>query len=203
MLRVETAADFVALRPALEPVTITSRTHGAIPVPCMTTLLVRAELVVENLYNPNSVPPDKMELLQQSILDNGVAFPVVTVWDDDQQKFVVVDGAHRTMMLGVSWLDCDYIPVVVLPHGVEKRLAATWQFNKARGVHQVDLDADLIRRLVEQGLSDDEIAVRLGVDTDTVFRYKQVTGIAELFRGAEWSSAWEVDDEAETAEAGA
>lgn len=195
MLRIDSAADFLSIRDKLEPARIRSRTHGDIPVPCTTTLLVRAELVVENLYNPNSVPPDRMELLKQSILDNGVAFPVVTVWDDEQQRFVVIDGAHRTMMLGPSWLDCDYIPVVVLPHRMDRRLAATWQFNKARGVHQVDLDAELIRRLVDQGLGDAEIAERLGLDEDTVYRYKQVTGIAELFRNAEWSSAWEIDEE--------
>ena len=165
----------------------------------MNTMLVRVELVLENLYNPNSVPPDKMALLQQSILDNGVCFPVVTIWDDEQQKFVVIDGAHRRMIHGPDWLDCDYIPLVVLSHGMSKRLAATWQFNKARGVHQVDLDAELIRRLGEQGLSDEQVAERLGVDVDTVFRYRQVAGIAEVIGAkAEWSMAWEMrkDDDA-------
>jgi len=77
-------------------------------------------------------------------------------------------------------------------------MAATWQFNKARGVHQVDLDADLIRALLQQGLGEDEVAEKLGIDLDTVLRYKQVTGIAELFKGAQYSMAWEmteVDDE--------
>ena len=195
MIRIDTIDDFLAERARLlEPVTITSRTHGPIAVPCMHTMLVRVALVVENLYNPNSVPPDKMDLLRQSVLDNGVCFPVVTIYDDEQRLFIIVDGAHRRMIHGADWLDCDYIPVVVLPHDVSKRLTATWQFNKARGVHQVDLDAELIRRLVDQGLSDAEIAERIGVDEDTVYRYKQVTGVAELFRNADWSSAWEVDD---------
>lgn len=197
--RIDTIEDFRAARAAMEPVYITSKTHGKILVPCMNTMLVRVGLVLENLYNPNSVPPDKMALLQQSILDNGVCFPVVAIWDDEQQLFVVIDGAHRRMIHGPDWLDCDYIPLVVLSHDMSKRLAATWQFNKARGVHQVDLDAELIRRLGEQGLTDEQVAERLGVDVDTVFRYRQVAGIAEVVGSrAEWSQAWEMreDDDA-------
>lgn len=196
MRRINTIEQFLEARETVEPVYIMSSTHGRILVPCMNTMLVRVGLVLENLYNPNSVPPDKMSLLMQSILDNGVCFPVVTIWDDDQRKFVVIDGAHRRMLHGPDWLDCDYIPLVVLSHDMSKRLAATWQFNKARGVHQVDLDAELIRRLGEQGLSDEDVAERLGVDVDTVFRYRQVAGIAEVIGAkAEWSRAWEMVDE--------
>jgi len=193
MRSIDTIEQFHEARAAMQPVYITSRTHGMVEVPCMNTMLVRVELVLENLYNPNSVSPDKMALLQQSILDNGVCFPVVTIWDDEQQRFVVIDGAHRRMIHGSDWLDCDYIPLVVLSHGMSKRLAATWQFNKARGVHQVDLDADLIRRLAGQDLTDEQIAEKLGIDVDTVFRYRQVAGIAEVIGAkAEWSMAWEM-----------
>lgn len=53
------------------------------------------------------------------------------------------------------------------------------------------------RALIEQGLSEDEVAARLCIDVDTVHRYKQVTGIAELFKNATYSQAWEIvtDDE--------
>jgi ParB-like chromosome segregation protein Spo0J len=193
--RIDTLEDFRAARSALEPVYITSRTHGKILVPCVNTWLVRVELVVANAYNPNSVPPDRLQLLLQSILDNGFCFPVVAIWDDESEKFVIIDGFHRSLVVGTDWLDCDYIPVVLLAHDMSKRLAATWQFNKARGVHQVDLDADLIRRLVEQGLTDEQIGERLGVDLDTVYRYKQVTGVAALFQGATWSTAWEMRED--------
>lgn len=58
-------------------------------------------------------------------------------------------------------------------------MLATVLFNKARGFHQVDLDADVIRALIEQGLTEDEIAEKLQIDLETVLRYKQLTGIAE------------------------
>ena len=196
MNRIDTIEQYHAARARLAgPVFITSKSRGPIAVPCMRTMLVRTELIVNNLYNPNEVSPDKMELLLQSICDNGFCFPVVTIFDDEQGKFVVIDGAHRRTVLGDEWLDCDYIPLVVLPHDMTKRLAATWQFNKARGVHQVDLDAELIRRMLEQGLSDEVVAEKLGVDLDTVHRYKQVTGIAALFANQEYSRAWEMVDD--------
>ena len=196
---IDSIVQFHAFREAMAPVYITSKTHGRILVPCMNTVLVRVELVVENFYNPNTVSPDKLELLARSILDNGFCFPIVVIFDDETRRFVVIDGAHRRLVLGAEWLDCDYLPLVVLSHDMSKRLAATWAFNKARGVHQVDLDAELIRRLGEQDLSDEQIAERLGIDVDTVFRYRQVAGIAEVVGAkAEWSQAWEMREDDDT-----
>jgi len=78
-------------------------------------------------------------------------------------------------------------------------MAATVQFNKARGVHQVDLDADVIRALIEQGMSESDISIHLGIDEETVHRYKQITGVAELFKNTPYSASWEMvetdDDE--------
>lgn len=167
--------------------------HGVeIQIPCMTTLMVARDLVQANTYNPNNIPADKMELLRLSIVDNGFCFPIVTIYDSDLEKFVVIDGFHRYLISGKDWLGLKYIPIVVLDHDISKRMTATWQFNKARGSHQVDLDADLIRALIQQGLSDFEISERLGIDTETVLRYKQLTGIAELFAGVNYSISWSV-----------
>lgn len=195
---IETIADYLALREQLTPVLLEGHHRQRIAIPCANTLVVRRELIQANTYNPNSVSGDKMELLRQSIVDNGFAFPIVTIYDPDLEKFVVIDGFHRYLISGPDWLDMAYVPIVVLEHDISQRMTATWQFNKARGVHQVDLDADLIRALIEQGLPEDQIAEHLGIDLDTVFRYKQVTGIAELFKNQPYSMAWgitEVDDE--------
>jgi ParB-like chromosome segregation protein Spo0J len=86
----------------------------------------------------------------------------------------------------------SHVPLAVLDHDAKQRMIATWQFNKARGSHEVDLDADLIRALIQQGMAEDEIAQHLGIDLDTVHRYKQLTGIAELFQNAQYSMAWEM-----------
>lgn len=66
-------------------------------------------------------------------------------------------------------------------------------------MHQVDLDADVIRGLIGQGVSEEGIAVHLGLDLETIHRYKQLTGIADLFKNAQYSMSWsivEVDDAA-------
>lgn len=195
---IETIDDYLKIKDALTPVAVPGRRKQQIAIPCANTLVVRRDLVQANTYNPNSVSDDRMELLRQSIIDNGFAFPIVTIFDPDLEKFVIIDGFHRYWISGPEWLGMDYVPIVVLDHDISQRMTATWQFNKARGAHQVDLDADLIRALIEQGMPEDEIAAHLGIDLDTVFRYKQVTGIAELFKNQDYSMSWEmmeVDDD--------
>lgn len=192
---IDTREDFLRMWPTLEPVFITSKTRGKVLVPCARTLLVRSELVVANTWNPNSVSPDKLELLIYSVSTYGFCFPVVAIFDEESGLFIIIDGFHRRLISGEEWLDFDYVPVAVLSVSMAERMAATWAFNKARGHHQVDLDAELIRKLIGQGLTDEDIAQRLGVDLDTVHRYKQVAGVAEAFRGVEHSPSWEMREE--------
>ena len=63
-------------------------------------------------------------------------------------------------------------------------MAATVQFNRARGVHQVELMGELVRELYEKGLEDEKIALSLGMEEEEVFRLKQITGIAEIFKNS-------------------
>lgn len=162
-------------------------------IPCLETKLVDINKVVSNDYNPNSVANDKMKLLKQSILDNGFCFPIVTIYDDSIDTYVIIDGFHRYST--AKDLGMKEIPIVVLEHDITKRMAATIQFNKARGVHAVDLDAELIRKLIEQGQTELEISKHLGIDLETVYRYKQTTGIIELFKNVNYSKSWEWESE--------
>ena len=166
-----------------------------IKMPCSSVEMVPRDMVVANNYNPNHVSPDKMELLKQSIIDNGFCYAIVTIWDNDLGKYVVIDGGHRRIICEPEWLDIDPIPIIRLDHDIAKRMTATHQFNKARGVHQVDLDAEIIRALSEQGLDVDEISKHLGIDEETIYRYKQLTGIAELFKNADYSTSWRIEDD--------
>jgi ParB-like chromosome segregation protein Spo0J len=167
----------------------------AVKFPCLQTRMAPRNQIVANNWNPNTVSPDKMELLKQSIIDNGWCFPIVVIHDAEADVFVIVDGFHRWTIAQPEWLDLPEVPIVVLSHTIVQRMIATVQFNKARGVHQVDLDAELIRGLIEQGMSDEQISTHLGIDMDTVHRYKQVTGIAELFKDAEYSTSWQMVDD--------
>ena len=162
-------------------------------LPVFAPILVPIELVVANNYNPNHVDKQNMELLKTSILDNGFVFAIVTVWDEDLEKFVIVDGFHRYTILD-TWLGCEEVPIIVLEHDAKKRMSATVQFNRARGVHQVELMGDLVKALFDQGADDEEIAKHLGMELEEVFRLKQVTGIAYLFRNQRYSKAWEMQE---------
>lgn len=165
--------------------------HGAVNLPCLDVRMVPMDMVQANNYNPNNVPKNNMILLQESIMTNGFCFPVVVIHDEDLGKYVIVDGFHRYTVLK-DYLGCTELPVVVLQHDPAQRMAATVQFNRARGVHQVELMGDLVRALTEQGLDDDEIGRRLGMELEEVFRLKQITGIAELFKNQVYSRAWEM-----------
>ena len=187
---IDTPDEFAAARQQMQVQHTKSKRHGRVPVPCANTLMVARGLIRANNYNPNSVSKDKMRLLRQSIRDNGFCFPIVCIYDDAEGRFVIVDGFHRFTMASEAWLDLDYVPVVVLEHDITKRMYATVQFNKARGSHQVDLDAELIRSLIEQGNSEEEICTHLGIDLETVHRYKSLTGIAALFSNTPYSPSW-------------
>ena len=187
--------DYFKIRDEIKPIYITSKKYGKIEVPCVNTILVNINIVIANTYNPNFVSEDKLNLLMISIKENGFCFPIVTIYDDEIEKFIIIDGFHRKLISSIEWLDFDYIPIVILKHDITKRMIATEQFNKARGIHRVEMDAELIRKLIEQGLSDEEIAINLGIDTETVYRYKQLTGIAEIFKNIDYSLSWEIKDE--------
>jgi len=157
----------------------------------MNVRLVPVQQVQANNYNPNMVSRHNMLLLQESILANGFCFPIVTIYDPDLERYIIIDGFHRYSILK-DYLGCEQIPVVVLEHNIAQRMEATVQFNRARGVHQVELMGDLVAALAKQGVSDDEIAVKLGMELEEVLRLKQVTGIAELFKNQQYSSSWEM-----------
>lgn len=160
-----------------------------IDLPCMNVILVPIDQVMANNYNPNNVPRNNMILLERSILDNGFCFPIVTIYDEEIDKYIIVDGFHRYTILK-DWLQAKEIPIVVLKHDIKKRMAATVQFNRARGVHQVELMSDLVQTFVEQGATDEEIAQHLGMELEEVYRLKQITGIAELFKNQPYSKSW-------------
>ena len=62
------------------------------PVDCV--LWVRAEQLHANDYNPNSVAPPEMRLLQLSIMSDGYTQPIVA-WPDQSDSYEVIDGFHR------------------------------------------------------------------------------------------------------------
>lgn len=166
---------------------------GDIKLPCLNVILVDIRKVKANNYNPNNVAKNNMLLLEQSIIDNGFCFPIVTIYDEIEDEYVIIDGFHRYIILR-DYLKVKKAPIVVLDHDITKRMAATVQFNRARGVHQVELMGDLVKALVEQGMEEEEISKHLGMELEEVHRLKQITGIAELFKNQTYSKSWKMEE---------
>lgn len=165
------------------------------PVDCVQW--VRADTISANDYNPNSVAPPEMKLLEQSILADGYTQPIVT-WPVDSGR-EVIDGFHRNRVgkesPGVRERVMGYLPVVTIRddrHDKGDRIAATIRHNRARGKHKVEAMSDIVIELKRRNWSDEKIAKNLGMDPDEILRLTQITGLAEAFADQEFSQAWEV-----------
>lgn len=76
----------------------------------------------------------------------------------------------------------------------DDRVASTIRHNRARGKHQIQAMAEIVRDAAKRRRPDERIARELGMDLDEVLRYKQIGGFAELFADHEFSEAWEAVD---------
>lgn len=166
------------------------------PVDCV--LWVPQESVSANDYNPNSVAPPEMRLLEHSISEDGYTQPIVA-WPVDG-RFEVVDGFHRNRVgkesLIVRKRVKGYLPVTIINEARKERgdrIAATIRHNRARGKHQVQAMSDIVIELKRRNWSDEKIGNELGMDPDEVLRLTQITGLAEMFVNEEFSASWDVD----------
>jgi ParB-like chromosome segregation protein Spo0J len=156
---------------------------------------VPIDKVTANDYNPNSVAPPEMELLETSIWEDGYTQPVVTVYDAEADQYVVVDGFHRFLTLKnsrrIREREGDMLPVVVLDKSMSDRMASTIRHNRARGSHNIELMSQIVSELVEMGKGDRWICEHIGMSPDELLRMKQITGLASLFTNRDFSEAWE------------
>jgi ParB-like chromosome segregation protein Spo0J len=166
------------------------------PVDCVRW--IKSDLVNANDYNPNSVAPPEMKLLEHSITEDGYTQPIVS-WSRDG-IFEVVDGFHRhrvgkespTVRARVH----GYLPAVVINSNRQEkndRMASTIRHNRARGEHKVESMSEIVVELKRRFWSDEKIAKELGMEADEVLRLQQVTGLSGLFADADFSEAWEAE----------
>jgi ParB-like chromosome segregation protein Spo0J len=159
---------------------------------------VKADQVEANDYNPNSVAPPEMKLLEHSILEDGYTQPIVA-WQKEN-SIEVVDGFHRNRVgkesLPVMMRVHGYLPIAIVNNSrLDRgdRIAATIRHNRARGKHRIDAMSDIVVELKRRNWSNDRICRELGMDNDEVLRLCQITGLAELFADQEFSKSWDVE----------
>ena len=155
---------------------------------------VPIDKIQANTYNPNNVAPPEMELLYQSIKEDGYTMPIVCYYLSDIDKYEIVDGYHRytTMLTHKDIYDREggFLPVSIIDKPMSERMASTIRHNRARGTHDIDLMSNIIGELKELGMTDTWIHKNLGMDWDEILRLKQISGLASLFADKEFSNSW-------------
>ena len=167
--------------------------------PVYQVIAVPVEKVEPNTYNPNMVAPPEMRLLYDSIKADGYTMPIVCYYDQESNKYIIVDGFHRYRIMldypDIYEREKGLLPVSVIDKPIDQRMASTIRHNRARGNHDVDLMSNIVKELHELGRSDAWMAKHLGMEADEILRLKQITGLAALFKDMEFGKAWKPAEE--------
>jgi ParB-like chromosome segregation protein Spo0J len=131
--------------------------------------IVPRDSLIPNDYNPNIVLSGNLELLERSILTNGWTLPIVV-----RPDMTIIDGFHRWTVAGREPLRSKLngmVPVVIVNHtDPAQNIYGTITHNRARGVHQLGPMKSIVKQLMEQGKTVDEIGMQLGMKAEEVFR---------------------------------
>lgn len=138
-----------------------------------------------NDYNPNKVSQENLKLLTQSILTNGWTLPIVV-----RPDYTIIDGFHRWTVAGTeplySMLD-GKVPVVKVSHEDQSEdIYGTVTHNRARGTHLLEPMKAIVKRLLDEGKSVQEIGKQLGMKPEEVFRLSDFSRddfLAMMIRG--------------------
>lgn len=140
-----------------------------IMIPLSTLQWVEHDKVKPNDYNPNKVSKQNLELLKQSIITNGWTLPIVV-----RPDFTIIDGFHRWTVAGEEPLFSKLegkIPIVIVSHKDRAGdMYGTITHNRARGTHLLGPMKAIVKELLEDGKTVQEIGKQLGMKPEEVFR---------------------------------
>lgn len=152
--------------------------------------------LIPNDYNPNRVSRQNLELLTISIFVNGFTLPIVCRPDN-----TIIDGFHRYTVFGPEWtfvpafkdeewkkLGYDasrktlyertggQVPVVTVSQIDESMYVyGTVTHNRARGTHLLEPMKAIVKRLMNEGKTVEEIGKQLGMRPEEIFRLSDFT----------------------------
>lgn len=159
------------------------------------------EKIHANSYNPNSVAPPEMKLLELSVWEDGYTMPVVCYAIPGTDEFEIVDGFHRYSLMNpksksfskrIFDRENGKLPIVVIDKPIQDRMASTIRHNRARGSHSIELMTNIVAELTQSGMSDAWIVKHIGMDADELLRLKQLSGLAALFADKSFSEEKEI-----------
>lgn len=131
------------------------------------------DIIKPNDYNPNKVLEKNLQLLMESILSNGFCFPIVI-----RPDYTIIDGFHRWLVSGrepLKTLLGNKVPVVIVAHeNTTDDMAGTVTFNRARGTHLLEPMEHIVERMMKEGNTVQDIAKKLGMSMEEVFRLSRM-----------------------------
>lgn len=158
---------------------------------------IPVEKIIANDYNPNKVATKEMELLYISIKEDGYTMPIVCYYEEEKDKYIIVDGFHRYRVIkehkDIYEREEGCLPVSVIEKDINDRMASTIRHNRARGKHEVELQANLVAMLKE-GWSEERIMKELGMTLEEVQRLLGLIGIFSEIRGVPYSIEKQIKD---------
>lgn len=191
------------LRPEAES-TLKRREPGIDNQPISLIEWVEPDKLTANDWNPNRVSGDKMRLIKVSLLEAGWC-AAITVCEGDDDTLHIIDGFHRWSLAkldpAIRALGEGRVPIVRQDRGrvvdVATRIASTVRMNRASGDHYVVGMAEVVAKLVNAGVDDEEIAERLGMEEEEVFRLKQRGRMSDpaVFNAVQKGDASEIPEE--------
>lgn len=152
---------------------------------------VDRKILIPNDYNPNRVSRQNLELLTTSIFVNGFTMPIVC-----RPDHTIIDGFHRYTVFGPEWkfvpkftdeewekLGYDtsrktlferaggQVPIVIVSQLDDSMYVyGTVTHNRARGTHLLEPMKAIVKRLMDEGKTVEEIGKQLGMRAEEVFR---------------------------------
>lgn len=144
---------------------------------------VNRDSIEPNDYNPNKQPPPEHRLLKVSILEDGWTQPIVVFDDGEGGKPVIVDGEHRWRVSAdteIKKLTDGMVPVVRILGTREHRMMSTIRHNRARGEHHVLPMAEIVRALLENGITSEDVQLLLQMEDEEVERLAERAGMPTI-----------------------
>lgn len=171
--------------------------------PVYNIIAVPVEKIEANDYNPNHVAKREMDLLYQSIKCDGYTMPVVCYYEEERDKYILVDGFHRRLVMilhkDIYERENGHLPVSLIEKDLDDRMASTVRHNRARGKHEVELQAALVGML-KSGWNELKIMKELGMTLEEVQRLIGLRGIASEIKGVPYSIERQIKEVGEDVE---
>ena len=150
-----------------------------------------ADKIQPNDWNPNRQSDHDFELLMKSMEEDGFTQPIIVLREPTNGCHMVVDGEHR-WRAGIA-LGLKELPVVMVDMTPEQARISTIRHNRARGSHDIELEANLLRDLQKLGALDWAADSLMMSDIEV---NKLLTDLAapEALASEEFTEAWIPDN---------